>query len=192
MKTVVGFLSRAHGFNALSALVKSKEYDVIQVFTHKLNPKSQDPKRSVRYDYILFEELCKENNIILEAIDSKDIPIVVPECDFIVEISWRYLIPQNIVKKSKINTFGIHRGKLPEYGGGEPIKQALKNKEKKIILSAHYLVDEIDGGQTITTADHPTNYDSKLSFDENVQRLRDEITPLFSKIVMKALKQLEN
>ena len=47
MKTIVGFLSRPHGFDALSALIKSQNYKIIKVYTHKLNPKSQDPQRTV-------------------------------------------------------------------------------------------------------------------------------------------------
>ena len=39
----------------------------------------------------------------------------VPKCDFIVEISWRYLISQEIVKQASTLAFGVHRGKLPDY-----------------------------------------------------------------------------
>ena len=192
MKSIVGFLSRPHGFNVLSTLVESKEYKIIHIFTHKLNPKSQDPNRSIRNDYPMFEDLCKEKEIPLTAVDSKEDILIVPNCDFIIEISWRYLIPQDIVKKSKIGAFGIHRGKLPQYAGAEPIKQALENHEKEIILSAHQLADEIDMGGTITSISHPVNYNEDKSLDENIQRLRDEITPLFSKLSLKTLKLLEN
>jgi hypothetical protein len=50
MKTIVGFLSRPHGFDALSTLIESQNYKIIKVYTHKLNPKSQDPQRSIRTD----------------------------------------------------------------------------------------------------------------------------------------------
>ena len=84
--------------------------------------------------------------------------------------------------------FGIHRGKLPEYTGAEPIKQALLQNENEIILSAHYLDSLIDTGKTITRISHPVNYDSSFSIDKNIQRLRDEITPLFSIIMFKTFK----
>ena len=101
-------------------------------------------------------------------------------CDFIVEVSWRYLILSYITKKASIAAFGVHRGKLPEYAGAEPIKQALNKNEKEIIISAHYLGQEIDLGGTINTLSHPVNYKYSKTLEENVQRLRDEITPLFS------------
>lgn len=192
MLRTVCFLSRAHGFDALKALINSKEFEILAVFTHSLNPKSQDPQRNIRDDYHLYVEMCKKNDIPLVPVDSKDQKIDCPECDYIVEISWRYLISQDIVKKARKACFGIHRGKLPEYAGAEPIKQALLNNEKEIVLSAHYLASEIDQGGTIQSISHPVNYNKEKSLDENIQRLRDEITPLFSKLMLKTIEKFEN
>ncbi len=66
MKTVVGFLSRGHGFNVLLELVKSTNYSVLKVYTHSLKPKSEDPNRSQREDFSGFVEICKNNKIPLE------------------------------------------------------------------------------------------------------------------------------
>jgi len=189
LKTIVAFLGRAHGLNVLLSLIESNEHRILKVYTHSLNPKSQDPKRVIRTDYHLFKEICAKHDIPLVAIDSNKEKIQdVPNCDFIVEVSWRYLLLPEITKKAKIIAFGIHRGKLPEYAGAEPIKQALLQNENEIILSAHYLDSLIDAGKTITRISHPVNYDSSFSIDENIQRLRDEITPLFSKIMFKTFK----
>ena len=48
-------------------------------------------------------------------------------------------------------------------------------------------------GGTICTLSHPVNYDSSMTLEENIQRLRDEITPLFSDIVKSTIvkKKLE-
>jgi len=191
VKTVVGFLSRSHGFNILSGLVNSEKYDVKSVYTHSLKPKSEDPNRSKRDDYDLFVKTCSENSIPLETVDSKQQKIQdCPNCDFIVEASWRYLIPDSITSKARIAAFGIHRGKLPDYAGAEPIKQALLKNEKEIILSGHYLGSKIDKGDTIATISHPTNYNPNNTFEENIQRLRDEITPLFSQLMFKTFEIL--
>lgn len=191
MKTIVGFLSRKHGYNVLEELIKSSEYQILKIFTHKLNPKSQDPSRSIRVDFLDFENLCIKNKIELESIDSQSIPINCPQCDFIIEVSWRYIIPKKITEKAMIQALGIHRGKLPNYAGAEPIKQALKNNDTEIVLTAHVLDDEIDAGKVITEFSHSTNYDLTISFEENIQRLRNEITPLFSKIAFTSMKLLE-
>jgi methionyl-tRNA formyltransferase len=191
MKSVVVFISRTHGLEILDALIDSKNYEIIQVYTHKLNPKSQDSTRSIRNDFHNYLEKCNENNIKLITIDSpkKEIDDF-PNCDFIIEVSWRYLIQTNITNKAKISAFGIHRGKLPEYAGAEPIKQALQKGEKEIVISSHYLAPKIDGGAVIFSERHPVNYNPKNDLEANIQRLRDEITPLFSKIMFKTLEIL--
>ena len=193
MKTIVGFLARPHGYNALSALVESQNYKIIKLYTHKLNPKSQDLQRSIRADYELFVKKCAENSIPLTSIDSKDHEITdFPECDYIIEVSWRYIIPQNIINKARRDTFGIHRGKLPEFAGAEPIKQALLKNEKIIVLSAHYLEKTIDTGQVITSIEFPVDYNDEKNLETNIQSIRDQITPLFSKLMLETLNILEN
>ena len=193
MKTVVGFLARPHGYNALSALVESQNYKIIKLYTHKLNPKSQDLQRSIRADYELFVKKCAENSIPLISIDSKDHEITdFPECDYIIEVSWRYIIPHNIINKARRDAFGIHRGKLPEFAGAEPIKQALLKNEKIIVLSAHYLEKTIDTGQVITSIEFPVDYNNEKNLETNIQSIRDQITPLFSKLMLKTLNILEN
>ena len=192
MKTIVGFLSRPHGYDVLSALVKSQNYKIIKLYTHKLKPKSQDPQRSIRTDYELFVKKCADNSIPLISIDTVSDEITdFPDCDYILEISWRYKIPNNIINKARIAAFGIHRGKLPDFAGAEPIKQALLNGEKKIVLSAHYLEKDIDAGNIISTIEFPVNYNGDKNLDVNIQTIRDEITPLFSKLVFQTLNILE-
>ena len=192
MKTIVGFLSRSHGYDALSAIVKSQNYKIIKLYTHKLNPKSQDPQRSIRTDYELFVKKCADNSIPLVSIDTIGDEITdFPDCDYVLEISWRYKIPKNIIDKARIAAFGIHRGKLPDFAGAEPIKQALLNGEKNIVLSAHYLEKDIDTGNIISTIEFPVNYNGDKDLDANIQTIRDKITPLFSKLVFQTLNILE-
>ena len=190
MITIVAFLSRSHGYDALCGIINEPNYNLLKVYTHKLKPKSEGINKAERDDYQLFVKKCKENNVPLEAIDSKQQPITnVPKCDFIVEISWRYLISEEIVKKASVLSFGIHRGKLPEYAGSEPIKQALSKNESEIILSAHHLAGKIDSGGVIGSFSHPVNYNNSKSLEENIQRLRDEITTLFSYVVKNTINK---
>ena len=189
MREVVGFLSREHGLEVLNFLINSSSYKLIHVFTHSLKPKSEDVKRSLRDDYMEFERICEINHITLTKIDSKNEPIKnVPSCDFIIEVSWRYLISKDIISKARISAIGIHRGKLPEYAGSDPMKNAILNKESEIVVTAHNLDEEIDEGETITSISHPINYNSRVSLDDNILRLRKEITEYFSKLTLDAFK----
>ncbi|ABX12034.1 formyltransferase family protein [Nitrosopumilus maritimus] len=192
MIDIVCFLSRPHGFAVLEKLIKIKKFNILKLYTHSLNPKSQDPNRSIRTDFKLFQQICEQNNIDLESIDSKESEITsFPNCDYIIEVSWRYLIPTKILSLARKDAFGIHRGKLPDYAGAEPIKQALLKNDNKIILSAHYLANKIDMGNVIDTVEHDVNYDKSKSFEENIQRLRDEITPFFPQLAISAINVLE-
>jgi len=193
MISIVGFLSRSHGYAVLEELVKRENILIKKIFTHSLNPLSQDPTRSIRNDFYLFKKICDENKIKLEKIDSKeDKNLEIPECDYIIEVSWRYFIPKEISLKAKKKAFGIHRGKLPEYAGSEPIKQALMKNENYIILSVHDLLAKIDMGEVINKMKYPVNYNSNETLDENVQRLRDEITSLFPKLIIQTLEKEES
>ena len=192
MISVVGFLSRSHGYAVLKELIKNENIIIQKIFTHSLNPLSQDSARSIRDDFFLFENICTKNKIKLEIIDSKENQnIDILECDYILEISWRYFIPKKVCLKAKKLAFGIHRGKLPDYAGSEPIKQALTKNENNIILSVHNLLAEIDMGQVLNTMTYPVNYNSEKTFDENIQRLRNEITPLFPKLAVQTLENFE-
>ena len=189
MYKIIGFLSRPHGFSVLNELIDNPNYDVIKIFTHKLKPKTEDPERGVRDDYHLFSKLCNKHNIELTPIDSKNDTINILDCDVIVEVSWRFLISSDIVKKAKILAFGIHRGKLPDYPGREPIKQAISNGDKEIILSAHLLAPEIDGGNVIDEISYEVNYDKHRDLEENIQNIRDGITPLFPILMNKVINK---
>jgi len=54
----------------------------------------------------------------------------------------------------------------------------------------HLLDKEFDMGSILATISHTVNYDKIQSIDDNIQRLRDKITPLFSKLAQKAIGEL--
>lgn len=191
---VVGFLAREHGLNGLASLIDSDVYNPICIFTHKLKPKSEDPNRFEREDFKKYESLCKTHNIPLYAIDSKKEAIKIEEIlmelkkfDFIVSISWRRLIPANQLNMPKIGGINLHRGKLPEYPGAEPIKQALNNRDRFVYITSHVLAEEIDSGETIAVYKHPVNYNNNESLYENIERLKRELTPHFGPLLIKSL-----
>lgn len=191
---IVGYFAREHGLNGLVSLLNSDNYKPICIFTHRFKPKSQDPNRSEREDFSEYESLCRKNNIPLYTVDSKkeamkieEILMELEEFDFIASISWRRLIPEDQLNMPKIGGVNLHRGKLPDYAGAEPIKQALNNKDQFIYITSHILEKEIDSGETITTYEHPVNYDHKESLDENIERLKRELTPHFGPLLIKSL-----
>ena len=51
---------------------------------------------------------------------------------------------------------------------------------------------EIDAGNVITTVNHDLKNNSITNLEEKIQQIRDDITPLFSKVVLKTIEILEN
>ena len=64
----------------------------------------------------------------------------------------------------------------------------MKNNENEIILSSHYLQPKIDSGDVITTLkyDLPDNLPKDL--EKKIQQIREDITPLFSKIALQTIE----
>lgn len=196
MKTVVAFLARKHGLNGLQALVHSNQYRVAAIFTHRLMPKSEDPARSEREEYKEFQRLAEEHHIPLYAIDNKadmetiDRVINGLDIDLIVSISWRRLVPLSHLQAARIGAINLHRGKLPEYPGAEPIKQALHHGDKTIEITAHLMTEEIDKGEILAVYKHAVNYQENKTLEENIQRLKDELTPHFGPLLIEACNLL--
>ena len=196
---IVGFLARKHGLNGLKALIDSNVYNVVCVFTHKLKPKSEDVNRLEREDFVDYVNICETNDIPIYAVDSKqdmnkinEVLQEIADFDFIVSISWRKLIPENQLAMPKIAGINLHRGNLPDYAGAEPIKRALINKENEIYITSHILEKEIDSGKIISNYQHRVNYDNESSLNNNVERLKNEITPCFGPLLIESLNSLVN
>ena len=71
-------------------------------------------------------------------------------------------------------------------------KYNILHNEKLIVLSSHYLEKNIDTGQVISSIEFPVDYNNKKNLEVNIQTIRDDITPLFSKLLFKTLNILEN
>jgi methionyl-tRNA formyltransferase len=194
--TCLVLAGRNHGLETLKKLNEESNYSIIAIFTHKLNPKSLDVQQKERDDFLDYEKFAKINSIPLYTIDKFDEKSILDDftlqCnyDFLISISWRFLISPQVFSKSNIGSINLHRGDLPKYAGVEPIKRALKNSEKLIHISCHNISKNFDEGEVIFESTHPTNYDDSISLDDNVERLKKEITPYFPQLTIKSLEFL--
>ena len=194
--TCLVLAGRNHGLETLKKLNEKSNYSIIAIFTHKLNPKSLDIQQKERDDFLDYEKFAKINSIPLYTIDKFDEKSILDDftlqCnyDFLISVSWRFLISPQVFSKSNIGSINVHRGDLPKYAGVEPIKRALKNSEKFIHISCHHISKNFDEGKVIFESTHPTNYDISTSLDHNVERLKKEITPYFPQLTIKSLEFL--
>jgi methionyl-tRNA formyltransferase len=193
----LALLARNHGLEVLSYLAANTSlYNVVAVFTHRLNPKSQDPLQGERKDYVDFLKIAQDAGMPVYTIDSKADKIRLEEFaknneyDFLVSVSWRHLIPPSVFQKARLGAINIHRGDLPKYAGAEPIKKALQNGEKEIYICSHHITENYDEGKVICKASHPVNYDASKTLEENVVRLKKEISPHFTQLLIESFSIL--
>lgn len=189
---IIALVARNHGLEVLEKLIPMNNFEIIAIFTHKLNPKVYDPFQKIRQDYKLYYKISEENNIPLFTIDKKEEKYILNKYveknnfDFLVSVSWRYLISDQVFQSAKIGSFNIHRGDLPKYAGVEPIRRAIENDEKEIFVCSHIITKEIDQGRILSKYSHPIKKDKKTK-EEKILQLKDDITPLFSKLAIDSL-----
>lgn len=193
----LALIARNHGLETLRHIINGNyQYEIIAVFTHKFNPKVYDPEKKIRMDFQEFVDTTSKANIPLYTIDSKDEKIKLEDFaknnnfDFLISISWRYIIPPQVFNKALIGSINLHRGDLPKYAGVEPIKKTLENNKKEIAICSHIVTKNIDEGEILCKAKHPVNYDKNVSLEENVERLKNEITSYFPQLTIKSLELL--
>lgn len=192
-KTVLAFLAREHGLSGLTALLESNRYEPVCVITHRLLPLSEEPQRLQRPDFGEYQRLTAKHGIPLYSVDSKDDQELVEEAlseipfDLIASISWRRLIPMSLIRRAPFGGVNLHRGRLPDYPGAEPIKQALLRGDKTVTISGHVLAEEIDAGEVLCEAVHPVSLSERLSQATNIERIKRQITPYFGPLLIQAL-----
>lgn len=192
---IVAFLARQHGLAALEYLINKNLFDVQAVLTHRRNPKCEDPDRRERSDFPKFEKICLDNKIPLITVDGKKDAQLAEDflsknpCEAFLSISWRRLFSPDVLSLPLVGGINLHRGRLPDYAGAEPIKRALEAGEKEITIAGHVLVNEVDAGPVLANAHHPIT-PCLGSLKENVERLKEEITPLFGPLAEDCLQRL--
>ena len=197
-KTIVAFFAREHGLSGLSALIESRRYEPICVVTHQLLPQSEEPRKLQRPDFADYQKLTAKYGIPLYTVDTKKEQALVEEAlsempfDMIASISWRRLIPIPLIARAAYGGVNLHRGRLPDYAGAEPIKQALKRGDRSVTISAHILAPEIDAGQVLCQVEHPISLSERLSLTANIDRIKRQLTPYFGPLLIQALDKLRS
>lgn len=192
---MVAYLAREHGLGGLQSLIDSERYHVMQVFTHRKVPQSQEPLRPQRAEFGKFERMCESHGIPWSAIDRKrDLGIVDEVLEnrsfhLNVSISWRYLIPPRHLELAALGGVNLHRGKLPEYAGAEPVRRMLIDGYKQAHITAHVLDPVLDSGRILEVATHPMGTRSG-GVERNVERVKRELTPLFGPLLIRSLNKL--
>ena len=196
--TVVCLVAREPGWLCLQKLWDLRdEYEIKLILSHRKKPSSEDPFRGPRPDFERFKDFARSSKISFGEVDSyRDAAEMgaldrVGHFDVLFSCNWKYLIPERVLPLARLGTINLHRGKLPEYKGLEPVKRALLNGEKNIFLTAHKIEKDYDSGEILGTGSIQVKKVPAESIDETTERLKQELHPLYPEVMLKALKQLK-
>jgi methionyl-tRNA formyltransferase len=94
--------------------------------------------------------LCQKNNIPLHRYEeSVTNTLNYIDVDWYFLISWKYIVPPELINHSKHGAINLHYSLLPEYRGLYPVNWAIMEGKKKTGITYHLVNEKIDGGQVV-------------------------------------------
>ena len=125
------------GCKALSILINRSDISDIYVYTH-----------NSEYFIPSLKNLCKKYKVKYSSkkISKKNLPF---KPDIIASVSYKYIIPSEVIKFTKICGFNIHPSILPYYKGCSSVTWSMINNEKFIGYTYHLINKKIDSGDIL-------------------------------------------
>ena len=108
----------------------------------------------------------------------------VDECDILLSVHWRKIIPPQIFKKPKIASINVHPY-LYIYKGADPIGRAIKDNNFKASVGVHHISEEVDGGDVIT------ELFIYINPSQNRCEIYNQLYPIYSQAIIDSLNILE-
>ncbi len=194
---IVCLLARDAGLSCLEALLKRHgEFKVKALFTHRFLPKSENKTKNERPEFRPYQKAAEENQIPFYAVDSKAVSSKVHDIlldarfDVLLSCSWRYWVSPQILGMARAGSVNLHRGRLPDYKGAEPVRRALEAGDKTITISAHRMVEEIDAGEVLAEKKIKVEIKPGESFGEAAWRIKKEIVPFYPEVMFGGIERL--
>jgi len=166
------------------------------IYTHRLLPRSEDPRRGERPEYPRYVELARELRVPLHTVDAptdaERLAGLEPyrPFDILLSLSWRYRVPTHVLGWPRLAPINLHRGKLPDYAGAEPVRRALSAAEKSITLTAHVMTEEIDAGPILVERTHAVGGVGGPTRAGDVERIKHELWPLYPQVAIGAIERV--
>lgn len=190
---VVALVARDAGLATLHGLLwPTPRIELLGIFTHRLRPRSEDRRRREREDFPRFAELAAEYGVPLHTIDD---PAAAEESagltafapfDILLSVSWRYRVRPEHLALARLAAINLHRGRLPDHAGAEPVRRALEAGESTVVLTAHIMTEEIDAGPVLAEYEHPIAAGTSAS-PTDVARVKRELLPHYPRVALEAI-----
>ena len=150
MRRIVPFVDHEIGYRLLQKLIAHSDsgvFDIPAVVTTRENgkawwPSVQDICASAEIPLLIYEEKFAEIDLLQKA-------------DWFLLLSWKHIIPENLLSLPKFAVVNLHYSLLPCYRGVYPVNWAIVSGEKKTGFTYHFVKKEIDDGEIFRQVEVP-------------------------------------
>lgn len=147
---IVPFVDHEIGCRLLQKLITHSDtsrFEVPAVVTTQENGKAWWP--DVR-------EICMAANIpLLVYEESFAVDHRIRQADWFLLLSWKHILPVDLINFPKRGVLNLHYSLLPCYRGVYPVNWAIINGEHRTGFTYHFVNDEIDDGEIFMQVDLP-------------------------------------
>ncbi len=151
----VALLGRTTGLAVLEdALIGNTLIELAAVYTHGRLPRSEGG--GPREELATYRALCTQNGVPLHVLDlpeAREVQAFLPDgkIDLMIVLSWKYILAPAALDRISGYGVNLHRGALPTYRGLNPVRRAIEAGERRVAITAHRIVEEVDAGPTLAT-----------------------------------------
>jgi len=150
MQRIVPFVDHEIGYRLLKKLVAHSDAGRIQipaVVTTRENGKAWWPS---------VHEICLKASIPLLVYEAScSAEHLLQQADWFLLLSWKHIIPVNLINLPRQAVINLHYSLLPSYRGVYPVNWAITNGEKKTGFTYHFVNEKIDDGEIFMQVDIP-------------------------------------
>lgn len=107
----------------------------------------------------------------------------VDDCDFLLCVHGRKIIPKEIFEKPRIAALNVHPY-LYAYNGADPIGRAINDRNWRASVGCHHITEEIDKGEVVT------ELFTDVTPSTNRCEIYNQLYPLYSQVIIESLNKL--
>ncbi|MBM3565537.1 MAG: hypothetical protein FJX42_05435 [Alphaproteobacteria bacterium] len=192
----IALLGRIPGLHVLrDALIGNPRIQLIAVYTHGHRPKAEGGGE--RPELADFRRVCARENVPLRVLDFPEARTVerhFPEepFDLLLSLSWRHILTPAALVRPRVAAINFHRGDLPTYAGAEPVRRAIEAGEKRIAITAHRMIEDVDAGEVLDTVwmdiEPMPNGMTSAAYAEDVKKC---LIPLYAPLARKVIGKIQ-
>lgn len=174
MRRLIAFVDHEIGFRLLESLLSRAvgDLELAAVVTTEDNGKHWWPG---------VEDLCRAKGLPLHRYrEPFDDAARYADIDWYLLLSWKHVLPAELVARPKLGVINLHYSLLPEYRGVYPVNWALMEGKAETGVSFHLVDEHLDGGPLVAQRAVPilptdTARSLQLRLDEVAWELFDEL-----------------